>query len=175
MSERKAERSGIRLFDYLALGLGTVVLLAVFLLAIRILTLETPEPPAPKTNAPYYVVRRGDTLSEIVERTGIAREQLERLNPVLDPQALSPGQRIRLRASAPPPETLGARNRRRGDAVTQAVGVALPRERYYVVKQGDELSGIAEKTRVPVYRLIELNRGIRADQLMPGQRIRVRR
>ncbi len=165
------------LFGYVALALGTVVVAGVFLLAIRILTLETPKPPTPKTKAPYYVVRRGDTLSEIAERTGVPTEQLERLNTVLDPQALSPGARIRLRASAPPYVPGGGRRRRRvrGDAVTQALAVALPRRRYYVVKQGDLLTDIAKKTRVPIYRLIELNRGIRPDQLVPGQRIKVRR
>ncbi len=165
------------LFGYLALGLGAVVLAGVFLLVIRILTLETPGPPAPKTQAPYYVVKRGDTLSGIVERTGITIEQLERLNPVLDPQALPVGERLRLRASAPPPGAGRARNRRvRDDAVTQAVvATALPRRNYYVVKQGDELTGIAEKAGLPVYRVIELNRGIRPDKLMPGQRIRLRR
>lgn len=166
------------LFGYLAVALVTLFLVGVFLLAIRILTLETPKPPAPKTKAPYYVVRRGDTLSEIAERTGVAREQLEQLNPVLDPLALSPGERLRLRASAPPSVDGRARNRRRvrDDAITQAVmATAPPPRRYYVVEQGDELSGIAEKTRVPVYRLIALNRGIRPDKLVPGQRIKVRR
>jgi len=166
------------LFGYLALALGSVVLAAVVLLAIRILTLDTPTPPAPKTKAPHYVVKRGDTLSEVVERTGVAMQQLERLNPVLDPQALSVGERIRLRASAPRRVAGRARNRRRGlgDAVTRAVkAVALPRRRYYVVKRGDGMTAIAEKIGVPVYRVIELNRGIRPDKLVPGQRIKVRR
>ncbi len=44
-----------------------------------------------------YTVRAGDTPSTIAERTGIALEQLEALNPDIDPQQLSPGQRLRLR------------------------------------------------------------------------------
>jgi LysM repeat protein len=45
----------------------------------------------------YYVVESGDSFSTIAEKTGIPQETLEQLNPDLDPQALAPGQRIRLR------------------------------------------------------------------------------
>lgn len=167
-----------RLFGYLTLVLGTVFLVVLVLLAIRILSLETPKPPAPKTKAPYYVVRRGDTVSEIVERTGVPTQELGELNPELDPQALSVGERLRLRASAPPPGARSARRQRRvpNDAVTQAVrATAVPRPSYYVVKQGDQLAAIAKRVRVPVNRVIELNRGIRPNRLVPGQRINLRR
>ena len=43
-----------------------------------------------------YVVKPGDTPSGIAEKTGVTLEQLEELNPDLDPQLLAPGQRIRL-------------------------------------------------------------------------------
>ena len=39
----------------------------------------------------------GDTIEQIAERTRVAKEQIIRLNPSLDPQALQPGQRIKLR------------------------------------------------------------------------------
>ena len=44
-----------------------------------------------------YRVREGDTPSSIAEKTGVPLEEILRLNPDLDPQTLSPGQRIRLR------------------------------------------------------------------------------
>jgi LysM repeat protein len=44
-----------------------------------------------------YLVRSGDSLSAISARTGVTLVQLEQLNPGLDPIALHPGQRIRLR------------------------------------------------------------------------------
>jgi LysM repeat protein len=44
-----------------------------------------------------YVVKPGDTPSAIAEDTGVPLDQLLRLNPDLDPQTLSPGQRLRLR------------------------------------------------------------------------------
>ena len=44
-----------------------------------------------------YVVEPGDTPSAIAEETGVPLEEILRLNPNLDPQTLSPGQRLRLR------------------------------------------------------------------------------
>jgi LysM repeat protein len=43
-----------------------------------------------------YVVRAGDNLTLIAERTGVPLERIERLNPDLDTQTLSVGQRLRL-------------------------------------------------------------------------------
>lgn len=45
----------------------------------------------------FYVVKVGDTPSAIAEKTGVALTTIEQLNPSLDPQALSPGARIKLR------------------------------------------------------------------------------
>lgn len=44
-----------------------------------------------------YRVRPGDTLAAIAERTDVEVEQLQELNPELDAQTLTPGQRIKLR------------------------------------------------------------------------------
>lgn len=44
-----------------------------------------------------YVVKTGDTLGSIAEKTGIPVERLQELNPELDPQALVSGQKIKLR------------------------------------------------------------------------------
>lgn len=45
----------------------------------------------------FYTVRQGDTLSGIAVRTGVAVSTLQALNPGLNPNALQPGQRLRLR------------------------------------------------------------------------------
>lgn len=44
-----------------------------------------------------YVVKSGDTLGSIAEKTGVPVEKLQDLNPELDPQALVSGQKIKLR------------------------------------------------------------------------------
>lgn len=151
-----------RLLGYLALGAVAIAFAVLLVLGIRILTLPTAGPPEPKTDAPHYVVRREDTLSAIAQRTGIPVERLMALNRGVDPLALVPGKRLRLKESAPPPRK---RPRRRG-----------PLPRYYVVKSGDTLSAIAAKYDLPLYRLFELNRAIRREKLLqPGQRIRLRK
>ncbi len=47
----------------------------------------------------YYVVKKGDTLAQIAENTGLDVDNLEALNPNLDPQVLTPGQHVRLSAT----------------------------------------------------------------------------
>ncbi len=49
--------------------------------------------PARKT----YVVQEGDTLTVIARKNGVSVARVERLNPDLDPQALIPGQKLKLR------------------------------------------------------------------------------
>ena len=53
---------------------------------------ETETTPEKKT----YTVQPGDTLAGIAEETGVAIEELERLNPGIDSSSLSIGQEIRL-------------------------------------------------------------------------------
>ena len=48
-------------------------------------------------------VREGDTLESIAARCGVDVDQIIELNPGIDPLALSPGQRVRIR----PPATQG--------------------------------------------------------------------
>lgn len=43
-----------------------------------------------------YTVKPGDTPSSIAEEAGMPLERLLELNPDIDPQALSPGQKLKL-------------------------------------------------------------------------------
>ncbi|MGH3023649.1 MAG: LysM peptidoglycan-binding domain-containing protein [Gaiellaceae bacterium] len=66
---------------------------------------ETGEPDGTTGSAPtsgrrFYRVRRGDTLESIAARFEIGVDELLELNPGIDPLALSPGQRIRVRPRA---------------------------------------------------------------------------
>ena len=47
-------------------------------------------------NAQYYTIQGGDTLGSIASRYNTSVEQLQALNPDVDPSALQPGQRIRV-------------------------------------------------------------------------------
>ena len=76
------------------------------------------------SNRRFYIVRAGDNLALIAERTGVSLEDLRALNPTLDPQALVTGQRVRLRARAPRGH---GRDRRAGDRRSQGgAGVTVP-------------------------------------------------
>ena len=44
-----------------------------------------------------YTVKSGDTLGSIAESTGVGVEELQELNPEIDPQSLTVGDSIRLR------------------------------------------------------------------------------
>jgi LysM repeat protein len=45
----------------------------------------------------FYVVQPNDTLSKIAGKTGVSLSTIERLNPGVNPDALHPSQRLRLR------------------------------------------------------------------------------
>lgn len=45
----------------------------------------------------FYVVQAGDSLTVVASKTGVAVGTIESLNPNADPNALQPGQRLRLR------------------------------------------------------------------------------
>jgi LysM repeat protein len=49
-----------------------------------------------------------------------------------------------------------------------------PHKRFYVIRAGDTLAGIADRLGVPVERLVALNPGVRPTSLRIGQRIRTR-
>ena len=43
-----------------------------------------------------YVVKPGDVLSAIAQKTGVSVAEIQRLNPSVDAAALHPGQKLRL-------------------------------------------------------------------------------
>lgn len=49
------------------------------------------------TGRTRYTVKSGDTPSGIAEKTGVSVAKLLKLNPDLSPEALSPGDRLKLR------------------------------------------------------------------------------
>ena len=43
-----------------------------------------------------YVVKAGDTLTVIADKTGVSLDEISRLNPDVDPNALQTGERLKL-------------------------------------------------------------------------------
>lgn len=50
-----------------------------------------------RRRARVYVVKAGDTLTAVAERTGVSLDTIIELNPDVDPNALQTGQRLKLR------------------------------------------------------------------------------
>jgi LysM repeat protein len=105
---------------------------------------------------PYWIVRPGDTLTQIADRTGLTLSELEAFNPSADPGALVPGQRLNLwrHPPAPPPKP--------------------PPLRVWKVRPGDSLGLIAAKTGIGLGTLEQLNPGLASRTLQPGDRVRLR-
>ena len=152
---------------YTVLAAFSLAFLVIVIIVIRVITLDPPEPSTPHTRLPTYVVRKGDSLAAISEKSGVPVARIESLNPRLDPLALLPGQRIRLKPVSPEAKRRAAARRARRLA-------RLPH--VYVVKPGDGLLGIAQKTKVPMTRIRSLNPSLKdPDKLFPGKRLKLRR
>jgi LysM repeat protein len=98
-------------------------------------------------NATYYVVRSGDTLSEIAEMYGTTVEQLAKWNNIRDVNFIRTGQKLIVKKSASPHET------------------------YYTVQRGDTLSEIAERYETTVEQLAKWNNIPDVDLIRAGQKL----
>ena len=56
----------------------------------------TPKPAVPASSGRFTKVQPGDTPTSIADRSGISTERLLELNPSVDPEALKPGQTLKL-------------------------------------------------------------------------------
>lgn len=69
--------------------------------------------------------------------------------------------------------TSGSKSGNKSSTVTTST-TPTTSKRVYIVKSGDTLGGIAEKTGLPVEKLQELNPGLDQFSLVAGQRIKLR-
>lgn len=128
----------------------------------------TPTAPPPKTAAPVsttpqagqagsqqsfaYVVKAGDTLGEIAQKFKTTSQAILALNPMADPNVLAAGQELKIPGELP----------------VEMGGLSS-----YTVQQGDMLSVIAERLKVSVEELKKVNNIADADQIFPGQQLRI--
>jgi LysM repeat protein len=62
-------------------------------------TTEAADTKKKKKKKKVYVVKPGDILSTVAEKTGLTVDELQEYNPDIDPQALQVGQKLKLTAS----------------------------------------------------------------------------
>lgn len=111
----------------------------------------TPDPPAASpTDVIIYTVRPGDNLSSIAARYGTSYETLASYNNIENPNLIFPGQEIRI-----------------------PVGYQETSARYYTIKPGDTLSGIALRFGTTVAELQRLNGISNPNLIYAGTTIRV--
>lgn len=104
-----------------------------------------------------WTVRAGDTFSSIAAQSGLSIDQLQAFNPRTDPAELVPGQRVKLVERLPKvkPKPLGPR--------------------FWKVRRGQSFGSIAASTGKSMATLRRLNPKVKAAELQPGDRIRLRR
>ncbi|TMK40957.1 MAG: LysM peptidoglycan-binding domain-containing protein [Actinobacteria bacterium] len=127
----------------------------------------------------YYRVRSGDTLLSVALHTHLPLAQLQQLNPGVDPSTLVPGQRLRLVAAQPrAPRRHLAPSAPARPAHWPAWWPPPPVRPHgpqsVVVRSGDTLSAIAQRSHLPLARLKHLNPKIDPNTLRVGQRLRLR-
>ncbi len=106
----------------------------------------------------YYTVRAGDSLFLIGRRLGVSVDRLLELNPDVDPDNLTVGQRICVRAD--------------GSAGEQSPGVSCPIGTVpYTVQPGDTMERIAMRFATTVETIKEHNPDADPLNLQVGQRL----
>lgn len=107
-----------------------------------------------KTGAMIYIVKSGDTLSQIAENYGVTVEQIIEANIIENPNLIYPGEKIRITQSS-------IKNSSEFNSS------------YYTIQRGDTLWKIARKYGVSVKYLVNLN-GIQNPNLIyPGTVLKI--
>lgn len=116
--------------------------------------------PAVVDNATTYVVKRGDTLSEIAERYGVSEQQLRDWNQLGTDSKILAGSRLRIVA----PTNVAPTKPASKPAITK-------RSEVYVVQSGDTLMGIADKHGLKLSQLTNYNNISVNAIIVPGQKL----
>ena len=96
-----------------------------------------------------YIVKSGDTLSDIAKMYGTTYQKLAQYNGIANPNLINVGQKIRIPGTT---------------AITETV---------YIVKSGDTLSAIAEKYGTTYQKLAQYNGIANPNVISIGQKIRI--
>lgn len=115
----------------------------------RVVEVNLPVPESTRASNTTYIVKNGDTLSDIARRYQVELGQLVSLNNIKNPNRLSVGQVLEI----------------------PAIGAGDRQPVIYQVKRGDTLSGIAAQYNIDMETLIRHNGIAKPDRLQIGQQI----
>lgn len=131
---------------------------AVFSGATSSYEFDTPQEPLPAT----YKVKRGEDLDAIARKVGVSKSSLMRINHLSSDHVKS-GQELRLIESSMPEES-----RQKVTKVSSPRSSSSHKASRYVVRKGDTLGKIANKTHVTIERLKQVN-GLHGSTVSVGQ------
>ncbi len=114
-------------------------------------------PSSSQVNVETYVVKRGDTVSDLALRFGGSPGDIKRLNGLQDLDYIRPGQQLKVPSGVSQP----SRKETAGKWIT------------YVVKRGDSLWKIARAFGVLMEKIIQWNELISPSRLQVGDEIRI--
>ena len=112
----------------------------------------TPGVPTEESNEVVYIVKAGDTLSEIAARYNTTVNELVSLNNISNPSLIYVGQRIVIKE---------------GDSTSSSASGRI----VYRVKEGDTLNKIARDYNVSVSTIVRLNNIINPNLIYVGQNL----
>jgi peptidoglycan DL-endopeptidase LytE len=118
---------------------------------------------SPLHAADQYRVKSGDSLHKIAKKCNVSVDSLRKANH-LESNALKPNQ-VLVIPGAPPKKNTAKKTGTKKNAPDATV---------YVVKKGDTLAGVAERTGVPAAEIRKMNE-LRSSKLKSGQRLVLQR
>jgi len=127
---------------------------------------EMPPVIAPVMTTTAYSVQKGDTITGIAVRYGLRWQDVVAVNPGISPNKLQVGQVIQLPGQVNLSRPTAVAPRPVAPAPTRA-------ETVYVVKNGDTLSGIAQKHGVKTAAILEANDLKDANKIVVGQKLKI--
>lgn len=111
-------------------------------------------------NYQYHKVSSGETLGTIASRYGMSVAELQRVNGLRSTK-IYVGQRLKVKEGS-------------GTPTNTNPAPATPSKQYYYVRSGDTFGKIAQKHRLSISQLRNLNPGVNIDRISIGQRLRVK-
>ena len=112
-----------------------------------------------------YRVRRGDSLGSIARRYHVTTAQIKAWNG-LRSNTIHPGQKLVIRTGAKASVSAA-----KSGTASKKSNTRQQSARYYTVKKGDTLSGIASKYRGVTVSQIKRANNLRSNNIRPGQRL----
>ncbi len=135
---------------------------------------------ARQTRDTKYTVRRGDTLSTIARRHRVRMSELIALNGLKSKHRIRVGQKLRLPSQGSSSRRVAYNSKSksteksntapRASAESQ-LPATLPKDGYYTVARGDNLTQIAQRFGLSVSELVSLNRLRSQNRIAVGQKL----